>query len=134
MIKKIDHIAVVVSNLEEEMKKYREILGLQFLGTEVVEEQKVRIALFDIGGVHIELMEPLSEESPVSSFLQKRGGGIHHIACEVDDIDAQVRTFKEKNVILIDKKPKKGAHDSRIVFVHPKSFSGVLMEMVAKKK
>jgi methylmalonyl-CoA/ethylmalonyl-CoA epimerase len=134
MIRKIDHIAIVVKNLDEEIKKYREILGLTFLGSETVKEQKVRIAVFEIGGIHIELMEPLSEDSPVSNFLQKREGGIHHLAFEVDDLDSQIQKFKEKKVSLIDSQPRDGANGSKIVFVHPKGFSGVLLEMLAKKK
>ena len=134
MIKKIDHLAIVVKDLEKEIKKYRDILGLTFLGTEVVQEQKVRVALFDIGGVHIELVEPMDQDSPVSNFLKKRGGGIHHIAYEVDDLEGQAAVLKKNHIRLLNPETGKGASGSKIVFAHPGDLSGVLMELVEKKK
>lgn len=129
MIKKIDHIAIAVKDLDEEIKKYRDILGLEFHGTEVVEDQKVEAAFFSVGGVHIELTAPISEDSPVAKFLAKRGSGIHHISFEVENIEAQIKDFTEKNVRMIDREPKKGAENAKIAFAHPKSFSGVLIEL-----
>jgi methylmalonyl-CoA/ethylmalonyl-CoA epimerase len=132
MIKKIDHIAIAVQNLQEEIARYRDVLGLEFLGTEVVPEQKVTVAFFQVGNVHIELLEPLSPDSPISAFIEKKGGGLHHISLEVDDIQAAIGQLQAKEVRMIDREPRVGAHNARIAFAHPKSFSGVLYELQQK--
>lgn len=132
MLKKIDHISIAVEDLEEEIKRYRDILGLEWIGTETVEEQKVRVAFFKIGDAHIELAAPTAEDCPISKFLKKRGSGIHHIALETDDIRSELSKLEDKGIRLIDKKPRHGAHDSLIAFAHPKSFSGVLLELTEK--
>jgi methylmalonyl-CoA/ethylmalonyl-CoA epimerase len=132
MIKKIDHIAIAVQNLQEEIARYRDVLGLEFLGTEVVPEQKVTVAFFQVGDVRIELLEPLSPDSPISAFIEKKGGGLHHLSLEVDDIQAAIRQLQEKDVRMIDREPRLGAHNARIAFAHPKSFSGVLYELQQK--
>ena len=106
MIKKIDHIAIAVKNLAEEITRYRDVLGLEFLGTEVVAEQKVTVAFFKVGDVFIELLEPLSADSPVSAFIEKKGGGLHHLALEVDDIQAAIHRLQEKNVQMLDHEPR----------------------------
>jgi methylmalonyl-CoA/ethylmalonyl-CoA epimerase len=129
MIKKIDHIAIAVKDLEAEIARYRDVLGLEFLGKEVVPEQKVTVAFFKVGEVFIELLEPLSADSPVSAFIEKKGGGLHHIALEVDDLRSEIHRLQEKNVQMLDKDPRQGAHHAQIAFAHPKSFSGVLFEM-----
>ena len=129
MIKKIDHIAIAVKNLAEEIIRYRDVLGLEFLGSETVAEQKVNVAFFRINDVFIELLEPTGPDSPISSFLEKKGSGLHHMALEVDDIQAEIRRLREKNVDMLNKEPKIGAHHAQIAFVHPKSFSGVLFEL-----
>jgi methylmalonyl-CoA/ethylmalonyl-CoA epimerase len=132
MIKKLDHIAIAVKNLEEEIARYRDVLGLEFLGTEVVPEQKVTVGFFKVGDVLIELLEPLSADSPISAFIEKKGGGLHHLALEVDDIQGAIRRLQEKNVQMLDREPRRGAHNARIAFAHPKSFSGVLYELKQK--
>jgi methylmalonyl-CoA/ethylmalonyl-CoA epimerase len=132
MIKKIDHIAIAVKNLAEEIGRYRDVLGLEFLGTEVVPAQKVTVAFFKVGDVFIELLEPLSADSPISAFIEKKGGGLHHLALEVDDIRAAIGQLREKNVQMLDIEPKQGAHHAQIAFAHPKSFSGVLYELKQK--
>ena len=86
MIKKVDHIAIAVSDLNKEIEVYKNIPGFEFNGKEVVEEQKVTVAFFKVGDIFIELLEPLSDDSPISKFIEKRGGGLHHISYEVDDI------------------------------------------------
>ncbi len=129
MIKKIDHIAIAVKDLEAEIARYRDVLGLEFLGKETVPEQKVTVAFFKVGEVFIELLEPLSADSPVSAFIEKKGGGLHHIALEVDDVQAAIRRLQEKDVQMLDREPRIGAHKARIAFAHPKSFSGVLFEL-----
>jgi methylmalonyl-CoA epimerase len=132
MIKKIDHIAIAVKNLAEEIARYRDVLGLEYLGTEVVAEQKVTVAFFRINDVFIELLEPIGPDSPISAFIEKKGGGLHHLALEVDDIKATIKRLQEKNVQLLNPEPKTGAHKSQIAFTHPKSFSGVLYELKQK--
>jgi methylmalonyl-CoA/ethylmalonyl-CoA epimerase len=129
VIKKIDHIAIAVKNLAEEIARYRDVMGLEFLGTEVVPEQKVTVAFFKVGDVSIELLEPLSADSPISAFIEKKGGGLHHLALQVDDIRGDIRRLQEKDVKMLDGEPRQGAHHSQIAFVHPKSFSGVLYEL-----
>jgi len=129
MIKKIDHIAIAVNDLDEEIKRYRDVLGMEFHGTETVEEQKVRVAFFKVGEVFIELTAPTEEDSPVGKFLSKRGSGIHHIAYEVDNLEKQIESFREKGVRMIDIAPRRGAGGAKIAFAHPKSFSGVLVEL-----
>ncbi len=132
MIKKIDHIAIAVKDLDEEIKRYRDILGLTFHGIEVVEEQKVRAAFFSAGDVNIELTAPTSADSPIAKFLAKRGNAIHHISFEVDDIESRVNDLIKKNVRMIDREPKIGAANARIAFIHPESFPGVLFELKEK--
>jgi methylmalonyl-CoA epimerase len=132
MIKKIDHIAIAVNDLDAEIKKYKDVLGLEFHGTEVVDDQKVKVAFFSVGDVHIELTAPTQDDSPIKKFLDKRGSGIHHIAYEVDDIETQIKDFQEKEVRMINKEPRIGAGNAKIAFAHPKSFSGVLIELKEK--
>ena len=132
MIKKIDHIAIAVKDLAAEVVRYRDVLGLEYLGSEVVAEQKVTVAFFRINDVFIELLEPTGPDSPISAFLEKKGGGLHHLALEVDDIKASIRRLQEKNVQMLNTEPKTGAHHAQIAFVHPKSFSGVLFELKQK--
>lgn len=132
MIKKIDHIAIAVSDLDTEIARYRDVFGMEFHGTETVEEQKVKVAFFSVGDVHIELTSPTEEDSPVGKFISKRGTGIHHIAYEVDDLEAQIEDFQGKDIRMIDKEPRVGAGNCKIAFAHPKSFSGVLVELKQK--
>ncbi len=129
MIKKIDHIAIAVQDIDEEVKRYKDLLGLEFHGTEEVAEQKVKVAFFQVGDVHIELTAPTDPESPVAKFIEKRGTGIHHIAYEVDNLANQIEEFKQKEIKMIDTTPRTGAGNSKIAFAHPKSFSGVLVEL-----
>jgi methylmalonyl-CoA epimerase len=132
MIKKIDHIAIAVKDLEAEIIRYRDVLGLEYLGSEVVAEQKVTVAFFKINDIFIELLEPTGPDSPISAFIEKKGGGLHHLALEVDDIQAAIKRLQDKNVQMLNSEPKTGAHNSRIAFAHPKSFSGVLYELKQK--
>ena len=128
MLKKVNHIGIAVRSIEE-AKSFYEVMGLQVEGYEVVEEQKVKVAFVPVGETRIELLEPTSEDSPVAKFIAKRGEGIHHIAFEVDDIEKALEVLKESGVRLIDEKPRRGAHGTRIAFLHPKSTNGVLIEI-----
>lgn len=132
-MKKIAHIGIAVASLEEAVPLYRDILGLEYLGTEEVTSEKVRVAFFQIGESHIELLEAMDEESPISKYIAKKGEGIHHIAFSVDGIEARLKEIKEKGMALIHEVPKMGAHESKIAFLHPKSTRGVLMELCEPK-
>jgi methylmalonyl-CoA/ethylmalonyl-CoA epimerase len=126
---RLDHIAVAVPNLEEALRFYRDQLGLTCLETEVVEEQGVRVAKLDLGNTHLELLEPLSPDSPVGKFLKHRGPGLHHICLGTQNILPQMDKLKESGSCLIDEQPRLGASGARIAFVHPKSTGGVLLEL-----
>lgn len=129
MLTKINHIGVAVKSLEDSLPFYRDHLGMSFAGIETVDEQKVRVAMLQIGESKIELLEPTSEDSPVAKFLEKNGIGIHHIAYEVEDIEAAIAMLTAEGVRMIDQSPRCGAHDTRIAFLHPKSSGSVLTEL-----
>ncbi len=129
MLKKINHIAIAVNNIEQAAKFYQGILGLSLSGVEVVAAQKTRVGFFRIGESNIELVEPAEPDSPLVKFLETKGPGIHHICFEVDDVEAEVKTYLEKGAALIDQKPRPGAHDTRVAFLHPKASNGVLIEL-----
>ena len=129
MIKQINHIGIAVSSLKNHIPFYRDILGLTALGTEEVPEQKVKVAMFQVGEVKIELLEPTSGESPVAKFIEKKGEGIHHIAYETDGIIKEIEGFQGKEIRMIDETPRDGAHGTKIAFIHPKSSGKVLTEI-----
>ena len=129
MIKKIDHIGIAVFDLEQQIKFYTNIMGLTCSKIEEVIAQKVKVAMFPIGDVKIELLQPTSKDSPIAKFIDKKGEGIHHIAYLVDDLKTDLKTIEEKEIQLIDHEPRMGAGDSKIAFLHPKSTFGVLIEM-----
>lgn len=127
---KINHLGIATKGIDEALKFWSEALGLENVHTEVVEDQKVRVAMLPIGESRVELLEPTSDDSPISKFLEKRGGGIHHIAVEVDDIEASLAKLKEQGMRLIDENPRIGAEGCLVAFVHPASSGGVLLELV----
>lgn len=129
MPKKISHIGIAVENIAAALPFYTDVLGLEFEGTEVVEEQKVKVAFLVIGESRIELLEPTAPDSPVAKFLEKNGPGIHHLAYQVDGLEARLAGLKEQGVRLIDETPRFGAHHTRIAFLHPKASGGVLTEL-----
>ena len=126
---KIEHIGIAVKSLDESIKFYEEILGLKCYATEIVEDQKVKTAFFQIGETKIELLESTHPDGPVSKFIEKRGEGIHHIAFKTNNVNSSLKELKEKNVKLIDENPRKGAEQLDIGFIHPKSAYGVLIEI-----
>ncbi len=128
-VKKVDHIGIAVKNLDETLKFYQDILGLECIGTEVVEEQKVRVAFLPVGDTEVELLESTAEDGPIAKFIEKKGEGIQHIAFRVDNIEEAIETMKEKGMKMIDEKPRYGAGGARIAFCHPKSTGGVLVEL-----
>jgi methylmalonyl-CoA epimerase len=126
---KINHLGIATNGLDEALKFWADSLGLENVHTETVEDQKVRVAMLPIGESRIELLEPTSDDSPISKFLEKRGPGIHHIAIEVDDIEASLKQLKDKGARLIDESPRIGAENCLVAFVHPSSTGGVLLEL-----
>ncbi len=127
---KINHLGIATKGIDEALKFWQDALGLENVHTEIVEDQKVRVAMLPIGETRIELLEPTSEDSPISKFLEKRGGGIHHIAVEVEDIEASLKKLKAEGVRLIDETPRIGAEGCLVAFVHPSSANGVLLELI----
>jgi len=129
MIIGIDHIGIAVKDLNEALAIYERALGLKHERVTVVESQKVKVAFLQVGESRMELLEPLSKESTVAGFLEKRGEGIHHIALRVDGIEDMLKKLQNQGIILIDEKPRPGAEGGKIAFVHPKSIKGVLLEL-----
>ncbi len=129
MITKINHIAIVVPDLEEGAGFWADALGLTVTKTETVPEQQVKIAFLPVGDSNIELLAPTDDESGVARYLQKRGPGMHHICLEVTDIYAALEQLKAANVPLIDEEPKESGDGKKFAFIHPKGTSGVLVEL-----
>jgi methylmalonyl-CoA epimerase len=127
---KINHLGIATKGIDEALKFWADALGLENDHTETVEDQKVRVAMLPVGESRIELLEPTSEDSPISKFLEKRGGGIHHIAVEVEDINAALAKLKSRGARLIDENPRIGAEGCLVAFVHPSAAGGVLLELV----
>ena len=129
-IMKINHLGIATKGIDEALKFWQDALGLENVHTEIVEDQKVRVAMLTIGESRIELLEPTSDDSPITKFLEKRGGGIHHIAVEVEDINAALMKLKDEGARLIDEIPRRGAEGCLVAFVHPSAAGGVLLELV----
>ncbi len=129
--KKIDHIGIAVRDLESARRFYEESLGLKVEHEESLGE--MRIAFVPVGNVNIELIESATEDGVIAKFIAKRGEGIHHIAYEVEDVGATLEKLKSEGIKLVDEKPRAGAHGKQVAFIHPKSSSGVLTEVVSKK-
>jgi methylmalonyl-CoA epimerase len=126
---KIDHIGIVVRDIQEALKVYEAALGLPLKEVAQVADQKVRVAFLPVGESNVELVQPTSDDTGIAKFLAKRGEGIHHICIEVEDIEAALAQLTIHNVPLIDEVPRQGAH-GRVAFVHPKGAHGVLIELV----
>ena len=131
---KINHLGIATKGIDEALKFWSGALGLENVHTETVEEQKVRVAMLPIGESKIELLEPTAEDSPIAKFLEKRGGGIHHIAVEVENIEESLAKLKREGMRLIDETPRIGAEGCLVAFVHPSSSNGVLLELVQENK
>lgn len=129
MVRKIDHIGIAVKSIEEALKFYENVLGLKAAGTEVVAEQKVKVAFLPTGDSEVELLEATSDDSPVAKFIEKNGEGIQHIAYRVDNVEAAIEEMKAQGMRMIDEKPRYGAGGAKIAFCHPKSTGGVLVEL-----
>jgi methylmalonyl-CoA epimerase len=134
MIKGVNHIGIAVRDLEKSAGLFAEIFGIDDIHKETVPEQKVEIASFKVGDVLIELTAPTDDSSPIAKFIEKKGEGIHHIAFESDDVNAELSRLKDSGINLINETAKDGAHDMLIAFLHPKSTNNVLMEICQNKK
>ncbi|WP_132996076.1 methylmalonyl-CoA epimerase [Sporanaerobacter acetigenes] len=129
MVQKVDHIGIAVKNLDEALKFYEDVLGLKCAGSEVVEEQKVKVAFLPIGDTEVELLESTEEDGPIAKYVEKKGEGIQHIAYRVANIEEAIEEMKSKGIRMIDEKPRYGAGGAKIAFLHPKSTYGVLIEL-----
>jgi methylmalonyl-CoA/ethylmalonyl-CoA epimerase len=129
MIRKIDHVGVAVQDLEKQTAFYRDVLGLEFEGFEDLPERGLRIGVFNVGGVRIELLQPTVPDNTLAKFIEKSGEGIHHLAFTVDDAAGELERLSAAGVQLIDSKPRSGAGDARVAFLNPKSTFRVLMEL-----
>jgi methylmalonyl-CoA epimerase len=129
MIRKIDHVGIAVQDLEKQTAFYRDVLGLEFEGFEDIPERGLRVGVFKIGGVRIELLQPTMPDSTVAKFIEKSGEGIHHIAFAVDDAAKELERLKGAGVQAIDAKLRPGAGGAQVAFLHPKSTFRVLMEL-----
>ena len=128
-IMKISHVAVAVENLDQALEKWRQVLGIEATHRELVSSQKTEAALLPLGEAAIELIEPKGNDG-LAKFLEKRGPGLHHVAVEVEGIEAALVFLKTLKVPLIDETPRIGAHGHKVAFVHPRATGGVLIELV----
>ena len=126
----LDHVAIAVSDLDEAVAQYRRQYGVEPLYREIVEEQGVEEAMIPVGGSFVQLLRPLSDETPVGRFLTKNGPGLHHVAYAVPSIEDALEHLKSEGVRLIDESPRTGGRGARIAFVHPKELAGTLTELV----
>lgn len=133
-MKKIEHIGIAVKNLEDSNKLFSKLFGKDHYKTEVVESEGVKTSFFKVGKNKIELLEATNEESPIAKFIEKKGEGVHHIAFDVKDINAEVERLKKEDFVVLNDTPKKGADNKLVVFLHPKSTNGVLIELCQEIK
>ena len=130
MFARIDHVGVAVEDLDAGIALYDQTYDMTLVHRETVEEQGVEAVLLDVGENHVELLRPLSADTPVGKFLAKRGPGLHHVAYQVTDIEAALASLRDAGVRLLDETPRTGIRNSRVAFLHPKSSGGVLTEIV----
>ncbi|MCM3766459.1 methylmalonyl-CoA epimerase [Neobacillus niacini] len=133
MIKKVDHIGIAVKSLEDSLPFYTEVLKLPLLAIEEVQSQQVKVAFLQAGETKLELLEPMSADSTIAKFIEKRGEGIHHVALGVESIEERIADMREQGIRMIDEAPRPGAGGADIAFMHPKSAHGVLVELCEKK-
>ncbi len=134
-VSRVDHIGIAVTNLDDTIKFYEEVLNIKCEGTEVVEEQKVKVAFFPVGDTELEFLESTEPDGPIARFIEKNGGrgGIQHVALRVDNIEQAIAEMKEKGYQMIDETPRYGAGGAKIAFVHPKATGGILLELSERK-
>lgn len=132
MLKRIDHIAVAVDDIDAALEMYERVFGLKAAGRESIEEYGVDVATIDVGGTSIELVAARSADSPIRRFVDKNGSALHHVAYEVDDIEDALKTLEAGGARLIDRKPRHGKDGSLVAFIHPQSTRNVLYELVQR--
>lgn len=129
VVKRIDHVAILVDDLEKTLTFWREGLGMQMTHLEDVPAENSLVAFLPVGGSELELVKPTTDDSGLSRYLEKRGPGMHHICLEVDDIEGMLDRLREQGIQLINETPVTGAGGKRYAFVHPKSANGVMVEL-----
>jgi methylmalonyl-CoA/ethylmalonyl-CoA epimerase len=127
---RVDHIGVAVEDLDAAIALHERDYGMALVHREVIDEQGVEAVLLDVGENHVELLRPLSEDTPVGRFLASRGPGLHHVAYQVGDVDSTLAQLRERGLRLIDETPRTGIRGSRVAFLHPAASGGVLTEIV----
>jgi methylmalonyl-CoA epimerase len=127
---KVDHIGIVVKSIKDALKLYTGLLGIDPLEEEVIETRGIKVCLLEVGNTKIELLQPIREDSEISSYLAKKGEGMHHIAYEVEDVSKAIIKAKEIGLKALADEPKPGAHNTMVVFLHPKTVNGVLTELL----
>jgi methylmalonyl-CoA/ethylmalonyl-CoA epimerase len=127
--KKVNHIGIAVRSIESHQPFYEYILDAEFEHIEEVADQGVKVGFFRLGDVRLELLEPLSEDSTIATFIENKGEGLHHVAYNVDNLAQRLQSLKDQGVRLIDETPRQGAHDMQVAFLHPKATHGVLTEL-----
>ena len=130
MLRRVDHVALAVSDLNASIEHYQRVWGLTLSHREVVAEQGVEEAMFRLGDTYLQLVAPLDADTPVGRFIQRRGEGLHHIAYEVDSSEAALASAREHDLVLVDEEPRRGSRNTRVAFVHPRTNHGVLVELV----
>jgi methylmalonyl-CoA/ethylmalonyl-CoA epimerase len=133
-IKRIDHIAIVVDEMEQSLAFWRDALGMELHELRDVPAEAAQIAFLPAGGSEVELVRPTTADSGLAKYLEKRGPGMHHVCLEVDDIEGMLAQLKEKGIQLINEQPRRSADGKRYAFIHPKSANGVLVELYEVKK
>ena len=128
-IKAINHVAVVVENMEKSLAFWRDALGIELHELRDVPAEKSQVAFLPLAGAEVELVMPTTDDSGIAKYLAKRGPGMHHICLEVDDIEAMMSQLKSKNVRLINEEPRTAADGKKYAFIHPESTGGVLVEL-----
>lgn len=128
-MQKLEHIGIAVKNLAEANKVFAKLLGCEHYKIEEVEAEGVNTSFFEVNGVKIELLEASREDSPIAKFIEKRGEGLHHLAFEVEDIQASIQEYKQQGFEPIKPEPSRGADNKLICFLHPKTAHGVLVEL-----
>jgi methylmalonyl-CoA/ethylmalonyl-CoA epimerase len=133
-MQKIEHIGIAVKSIDAYIKMYEQLLNTPCYKLEAVESEGVKTAFYRVGPNKIELLEAMNPESPIAKFIEKKGEGIHHIAYAVADVRAEIQRLKSLGFNLLNDQPKNGADNKEIVFLHPKSAGGVLVELCGEKK
>ncbi|HIB79662.1 MAG TPA: methylmalonyl-CoA epimerase [Candidatus Marinimicrobia bacterium] len=128
----IEHIGIAVNSIDKDAPFWKHILNIPHRGTEVVEGQGVTTDIYDTGRGKVELLEAMGPDTPIGKFLEKRGAGMHHVCFEVDNITTAIKELKQDNIQVLSNEPTMGAEGYKVVFIHPKSTGGVLVELAEK--